>query len=372
MTPKVSVIIPFYNVEKYIGRCLQSVVGQSFDDIEIICVDDCSPDDSLRIVQKYASFDKRIKIVSNPRNLRLGKAREAGFFAANGEYVTFVDSDDTISFDYVERLYNKAKETDAEVVKANAKIIFKNGYSMIKEESELINQNFTNGKSLLLSNWFDLWGFLIRKDLIVDNKIMPDTINGDDCCIVRIFYYVKKFAIVDEAFYYYYYENENSFSGTMNYASFKIRYDCVSSQIQLINSFENVDKDTYIAFVKIHLKNAYDMVKTICQYTNKEWETLIANEFIRVINDEIKLTSDEKQKYILDLIDKDILMAINTCDTATLIKLAQRQAKSAGKFARLWARIVSSFVPFKEARIKFRNKVLCSFSFENLLFTDKS
>ena len=348
-----------YNVEKYIGRCLQSVVGQSFYDIEIICVDDCSPDNSLQIVEQYAKQDKRIKIIKNPQNLKLGKTREAGFFASNGEYVTFVDADDTISFDYIQKLYKKAKEVDAEVVKANVKMWVNGGGNeyFIKPESKNIDMLLEKKQSLILSNWFDLWGFLIKRDLILDNNIMPDTINGDDSAIVRIFYYAKNVAIENKAFYHYIYAQEGSWSGEMNEASFLVRLNYMASQIVLINSFDKVDKQTYIAFVKNHLNNAYGCVQVICQTTNTEWQNLIASEFIRAINDEIKLTSDEKEKYIFAFMDKGIAKAITEKDSKALVKLAQRKSTKAYKLIRLMAKIISSVLIFKEPRRKLRNKI---------------
>lgn len=368
MTPKVSIIIPIYNVEKYIGRCLQSVVGQSFYDIEIICVDDCSPDNSLQIVQKYARQDNRIKIVKNQKNLRLGKTREAGFFASSGEYVTFVDSDDTICFDYIEKLYDKAKQTGAEVVKGNTMLIFQDGTTAIKPENAMMHKLLKNGEYLFLADFHDLTNLLISRSFMLKNNIMPDNINGDDCCAIRIFYYAKNIHIIDEAIYYYWYGQDTSFSNKIiNESSFKIRFDYISSQIKLINSFE-VDKKTYIAFVKQHLQNAYKSVVKICRYTNAKWKYLIANEFIRVINEEIQLTKQEKEKYIFIPMHKNIANAIKTGNAKLLVKLAQGKSKVASKFAKPIAKILSSILIFKKPRKKLRNKILGWFYICDSLF----
>lgn len=369
MTPKVSIIIPIYNVEKYIGRCLQSVVGQSFYDIEIICVDDCSPDNSLQIVQKYAKQDKRIKIIKNQKNLRLGKTREAGFFASNGEYVTFVDSDDTICFDYIEKLYDKAKQTDAEVVKGNTMLIFSDGSTAIKPENSMMQKLLKDGKYLFLANFHDLTNLLINRNFMLKNNIMPDNINGDDCCAVRIFYYAKNTHILDDAIYYYWYGQDTSFSNKIiNESSFKIRFDYVSSQIKLVNSFSELDKKTYIAFVKQHLENAYGSVRRICQHTDAKWKDLIANEFIRVINEEIQLTKQEKEKYIFIPMSKNIANAIKIGNAKLLVKLAQGQPRIVSKFAKPIANILSSMLILKAPRKKIRNKILGWFHICDSLF----
>ena len=118
MEPKVSIIIPVYNVEPFLARCLDSVVGQTLRDIEIICVDDGSPDRSIDILNRYAAEDARIRVISQ-ENRGLGGARNRGFDAATGEFVLYVDSDDWIDPAYCERLYEAARETGADVACAS-------------------------------------------------------------------------------------------------------------------------------------------------------------------------------------------------------------------------------------------------------------
>lgn len=118
MTPKVSVIIPIYNVEEYLHRCIDSVRTQSLEDIEIILVDDESPDDCPRICDEYSSVDDRI-IVIHKKNEGLGFARNSGIESASGEYVYFVDSDDYLNKDALEELYKKAKEDDLDMCFGN-------------------------------------------------------------------------------------------------------------------------------------------------------------------------------------------------------------------------------------------------------------
>lgn len=118
MEPKVSVIIPVYNVEPFLARCLDSVVGQTLREIEIVCVDDGSPDRSIDILRRYAAVDDRIRVISQ-ENRGLGGARNRGFDAAAGEYILFVDSDDWIDPAYCERLYDAARATGADVACAS-------------------------------------------------------------------------------------------------------------------------------------------------------------------------------------------------------------------------------------------------------------
>lgn len=113
--PKVSVIIPVYNVEKYLRKCLDSVVNQTLTDIEIICVDDGSTDNSLAMLKEYADKDNRIKIIDK-ENGGLSSARNAGMDVMNGEYCYFIDSDDWINLDTIEKLIKIMAENDVDVV----------------------------------------------------------------------------------------------------------------------------------------------------------------------------------------------------------------------------------------------------------------
>ena len=116
--PKVSVVVPCYNVEKYLPQCMDSIINQTLKDIEIICVNDGSTDSTLRILQKYAEKDKRIKIIDKA-NSGYGASMNKGFSEANGEYLGIVESDDWVEPDMFENLYNLAKSNDVDVVKSN-------------------------------------------------------------------------------------------------------------------------------------------------------------------------------------------------------------------------------------------------------------
>lgn len=112
--PKVSIIIPVYNMEQYLIKCLDSVINQTLQDIEIICINDGSTDHSLEILKEYASKDNRI-IIIDKENGGLSSARNAGIKKSTGEYIGFVDSDDWISLDYFELLYNTATKHNADI-----------------------------------------------------------------------------------------------------------------------------------------------------------------------------------------------------------------------------------------------------------------
>ena len=117
---KISVVITVYNIEKYIGKCLESVMDQAMKDIEVICVDDASTDHSLDILKTYAVKDKRVKIVSQKKNSGPASARNVGYEMAQGEYVYQIDGDDYIVKGALERMYSCAKENNLDFLTFSA------------------------------------------------------------------------------------------------------------------------------------------------------------------------------------------------------------------------------------------------------------
>lgn len=120
--PKISIIIPVHNTDNFLEQCLDSVVNQTLTDIEIICVDDCSKDNSLKIIQKYASTDSRIKYMSYETNKSASQARKDGVAIANGEYILFLDSDDYIEPDTCAILYSEIKRLNVDILHFNTAI----------------------------------------------------------------------------------------------------------------------------------------------------------------------------------------------------------------------------------------------------------
>ena len=116
--PVISVIIPVYNAEKYLEKCLNSVIKQTLKDIEIICINDGSTDGSLNILQKYSEKDKRF-IIIDQKNSGQSVARNKGLSVAKGEFIGFVDSDDWIDDDFYEKLYDAAIEYKADIAAGN-------------------------------------------------------------------------------------------------------------------------------------------------------------------------------------------------------------------------------------------------------------
>ncbi len=200
MSPKVSVIIPVYNVESYLQRSLDSVINQTLKDIEIICINDGSTDNSLDILKEYASKDKRIKIIDLAVNQGVANARNIALENANGEYVGFVDPDDYIDLNFYEELYKKAQETDADIAKGVLVEEKVNGETKISKLNERIVEkskfHFT----------YELPSAIFKFPFISDNNIifMPDLkVEEDVVFLHEAILNTKKVEIAGNVNYYY-------------------------------------------------------------------------------------------------------------------------------------------------------------------------
>ena len=139
---KVSVLIPVYNVEKYIARCLDSVLAQTFQDFEIIVVDDCGTDDTMHIVDEYAQKDHRIKIIHHDKNHGPMVARQTAYINASGKYIIFLDSDDFLQPNAIETLYKRILESKADIVCTEYQVV--NNAGIIEKHDSKIRGEYNS------------------------------------------------------------------------------------------------------------------------------------------------------------------------------------------------------------------------------------
>lgn len=164
--PKVSVIVPVYNVEKYIDRCLESLVNQTLKDIEIIIVNDGSTDNSIKIVEEYKKKYKNKIIYLEKENGGLSDARNYGIPYAKGEYIAFLDSDDYVDRKMYEKLYNKAIENNSDIVECDFYWKYPNKLILdTRNEYKNINDMIKNGRVVV-------WNKLYNRKIIIDRNIM--------------------------------------------------------------------------------------------------------------------------------------------------------------------------------------------------------
>lgn len=311
MAPKVSIITPVFRCEKYIHQCAQSLFKQTIKEIEFIFVNDATPDNSIRILSEtindYPNAKSNIKIINLDKNGGVANARQIGLSQATGEYIIHCDSDDWIDNDMFERLYHKAKETDADIVGCNFRHEFSDiQFDFHQQYADTMEENIRrliNGKifpSLCTS--------LVRRELIVDNQLsFPIGLNmGEDLFFNLLLYlHANKIVSMDWAPYHYRHTEDSSCvqrtrksidsditiagliesimkkHGLYNKFAIDIEYRKFFSKLPLIHNLDN--KELYKEWLNIYPETNHH----IWQYCQINWKQrlelwLAANKMLSI------------------------------------------------------------------------------------------
>lgn len=275
--PKVSIVVPVYNVEKYIKKCMDSLVNQTLQDIEIIAVNDGSTDDSINILNEYKKRFPNIIKVHSKTNGGLSDARNFGMKYATGEYIAFVDSDDYVEIDMYEKMYNKAKEEDSDMVECDFIWEFPNKKKIDR------GVVYRNKNEMIVYARVVAWNKLIRKKIIDEIHIeYPKGLRYED---IEFFYkmvpYYKKVSFVKEPLVHYI-QRSDSISNVQNSRTSEIFtvLDNVITYYRKNEIFEEYRNELEYTYARILLCSSFRrMVKISDKQTrkkllNKTWERL--------------------------------------------------------------------------------------------------
>lgn len=314
IVPKVSIIIPVYNKEEYLDRCLNSILNQTLSDIEIILINDGSVDNSLKICNKYALHEARIKVI-NQKNAGVSAARNSGLLIATGEYITFVDPDDWVEQNMYLSMYesnikassdvcmcNYIKEIGSQEIKvelvSNNKILYK------EEITNEIILNLIGPATIDSNNSFimgNVWRLLIKKDLIDRYHIrFPHEISlMEDLIFCLIVFSNTNKVCIDQKFHYHYCTQQDSATLVYRNNKHKLQLNAIS----LIEQF--LVKENLLEVTNDRMKNRYINlgISSIINETHKDNPSNIINK-ISNIND---ICSDLKIKNALLSIDTNKL-----------------------------------------------------------------
>lgn len=295
----VSIIVPVYNVDAYVHRCINSLMNQTLKEIEIICINDCSSDYSLYILEKLAAKDKRISIINNEKNLGVAQSRNLGLEASKGEYIGFVDGDDYVALDFYEKLYIKAQKNDSDIVKGFCKMVYPN--NLMKEHWGNQAALKAKKKKWFIPTYYN-HGFLLsiyKKSFIDEYKVnFCNLTNGEDIVfLLKALCWAKKFDVVTDTHYYYYQRpnsatygyKEETTTAILNHFIYQVEFLnsldlCKKDYLeyfskQIIPAFErwffifkkfNFDESIYLAYVK-GLINIYKLSKYKEVFNNKHY-----------------------------------------------------------------------------------------------------
>uniref|UniRef100_UPI00404A116D glycosyltransferase family 2 protein n=1 Tax=Flavobacterium sp. TaxID=239 RepID=UPI00404A116D len=211
LNPIVSIVIPVYKVEKYISRCLDSILNQTFQDFEIILVNDASPDDSRAIAERYAKDDKRIRIIDNKENLGAAWSRMVGYSNALGDYIVFYDPDDFVPEDALEVLYRAMMKDDAvDICIGNYQRVFPDGAKSKIHENKLKYGNDKWGvakSTLLYETPHYLWNKMFKASLFNNADIIAHknfSKSSDEYLFFQVLQNCEKVTNVNKVVYYYF------------------------------------------------------------------------------------------------------------------------------------------------------------------------
>lgn len=182
---KVSVIVPVYNTEIYLKQCIDSLINQSFKDYEIIIINDCSKGNVDEIISGYN--DQKIRYIKNKVNKGIGYSRNLGIKKAKGDYVCFIDSDDYVEYDFIEKMYNKCSNDNLDMCICDFSYIYENGNIKNEQICSFENTNLSSNQELLTKINLGPCNKLFNKDMIIKNKIkFSENLKYEDLPFVAI------------------------------------------------------------------------------------------------------------------------------------------------------------------------------------------
>lgn len=310
----ISIIVPIYNVEKYLCQCLNSLVNQTLKNIEIICVNDGSSDNSEIILSEYAIKDSRIKII-NQKNSGVASARNVGLYVATGKYIGFCDPDDYIDLDYYQKLYNAAKSNDADITKGLGKIVSLNGeINSLGSDLDSINFNRANFNTAFTTA-------IYKREFLNQNKIdFPNKlIVGEDCVfLAKAVLMANKIELVKEKSYYFYIRRDNSLdSDKLDERKIKSNIETTHEIIDFMNVVA-LDEATYNTFFTFLINVLIAILK----------RTDSINVQKMIINSLIELWNKCKFKHDYALMNPNTADALEKHDNVKLFNMLIKKNKT--------------------------------------------
>ena len=282
---KVSVIVPIYKVEKFIERCVRSLLEQTLQEVEYIFVDDATPDKSIDILRtvmaEYPNRTGQIKVLVHEKNKGLPAARNTGLAVACGEYIFYCDSDDYVEVDMLEQLYGEAVKKNADIIWCDWFLTFEKNERYMKQPDYADSQEAL--KAMLSGGMkYNVWNKLVKRSLYVDYRIcFPDGYGmGEDMTMMMLFVHAKNVAYLSKAFYHYVKLNTGAFSQTYSDKHLVELQNNVNRIVSFMQQNYGNTLDKELAFFKLDVKFPFLISNDTKKYALwKEWYTE-ANPYI--------------------------------------------------------------------------------------------
>lgn len=239
----VSIIVPIYNIENYINKCVTSLVNQTYQNLEIILVNDCSTDSSKRKCEQWKALDKRIVLINKEKNEGLSCARNTGLLNAKGEYIAFIDGDDYVSINFIEVLYNAVKKDNTDIASCSFFYVENDIEIEKKKKNEQGNVIYLSVEAfkecIRYPSRIDVvaWNKLYLRSLFIENNIMypPGKIHEDLFTTYKLVYFSKKVSYVDLPLYYYV-QRSDSIMHAPNLEKESVLIECCENYASFLHS----------------------------------------------------------------------------------------------------------------------------------------
>jgi glycosyltransferase involved in cell wall biosynthesis len=287
MGNKISIIVPIYNVEQYLRKCIDSLIKQTFTNIQIILVDDGATDSCPEICDEYAKKDNRIKVI-HKQNGGLSDARNAGMRAASGDYIAFIDSDDYVSGRMFEVLINIMLERNCDIVECDALKVYGNKEDVdenicnLGSITEYNNEKALNTLMLEENLTQTVWNKLYKADLIKDIYFEIGKINEDEFWTYQVFGKAQKIVKINAPLYYYLQRQGSIMNGEYNIK----RLDCLEALYMRMNYInKNFPRLSLIA-KRSYINTCFYHYQCICRNQEKDKEKV----YRKAILEKLKLT----------------------------------------------------------------------------------
>lgn len=261
MSSLVSIVIPVYNVEKYLDRCLDSVVNQTYTNIEIILVDDGSLDSSLQLCRTWEKKDSRIKVF-HKENGGLSDARNYGVTKTRGDYIFFIDSDDCMWRETIETLFKAIKDHNAEIACCNYVIFSNDKPQYTSDATYIVGNGGAESCNIMMSKTFMItaWASLIKKQIVVDNPYPVGRFQEDEATTYKYYYQSKKTVVLDRKLYGYFHNDKGIMKSPDNYK--KNVMDLLTSLKEQLTFYENKGEEclkqrVYTRYTRCYLDAYY-------------------------------------------------------------------------------------------------------------------
>jgi len=209
MKHPVSIIIPVYNTEKYIDRCIKSILIQTFTDFECILIDDCSTDNSFAICDYYTKKDTRFKIIRNKKNIGVSLSRKKGLLVSRGGYIQYIDSDDWLEKDMIEKMYQKAVSENYDMVVCDYYSVENDIFKIAKQDFSSFDKIDIIKKLLSIRIKSVLWNKMVKRELYLKAEYPKYNRSEDYVISIQNIYNSNKIGYINFPLYYYYYNSES-------------------------------------------------------------------------------------------------------------------------------------------------------------------